>query len=61
MQPNGIIHSGLSGKKFTNSVSARAFTRRTRFGVMGPPLMTSTTSGRHEAQARSSSRRIHSW
>ena len=46
MHSNGIIHSGLSGKKLRKRVSIRAFTRRTSPGVTGPPLITSTRSGR---------------
>ena len=47
MHSNGIIHSGLSGKKLTKSdVEPRLDPARSSPGVIGPPLITSTTSGR---------------
>src|SRR4030095_13758715 len=58
MHSKGIIQSGLSGKKLRKRVSTRAFTRRTSPGVTGPPLITSTRSGRHATHARSSRRRL---
>ena len=61
MHSKGIIQSGLSGKMLRKSVSTRAFTRRMRPGVMGPPLTTSTSDGRHATHSPSSRRRIQSW
>ena len=54
MAGNGIIQSGLSGKTLMMRVPSRRRTRSSTSGEMGPPLITSMTSGRQAVQSRSS-------
>ncbi len=55
MHSNGIIQSGLSGKKFTNTrVDPLRLKRRMTSGPTGPPLMTSDERGPQARHRRSS-------
>src|SRR5262249_40750929 len=56
MPSQGIMRSGLSGKKLMKRTSRRPFTRRTSPGAMRPPLITMTIERPHTLPMRSSRR-----